>query len=407
MTAGKLKIAMLSAHSCPVGTLGAKDTGGMSVYIRELAVELGKQGHLVDVYTRVHDPRDPQIIRLGQNARLIHLKAGEDGALHKLALYSYLPEFTCHLENFRKQEGIQYDLVFSHYWLSGWVGEYLQRWWHVPHFIMFHTVGAIKNTFGIGEEAPELRLETEKNLAQNCRLVIASTGKEKIDLVHHYGASPERVSVVPCGVNLELFQPQDKELSRQQLGIGDDQVVLFVGRIEPLKGIDRLLQAVSSLQNGHRPRLVIVGGDSYSQAEIARLEELSRRLGITESVTFQGMVKYEQMPLFYSAADVCVVPSYYESFGLVALESLACGTPVVASDVGDMKNIILQGETGYVVAGNAPAKLADKIARLLSRPPLDTEAIRDSVSRFSWSNIAEAVTKEFRSVLASYLAPVP
>jgi len=138
-----------------MGNLGARDTGGMSVYIREVARELGKQGLLVDVYTRVHDPKDGQIVKLGQNARLIHLRAGEDEDIHKLAVYLHLPEFACNLENFRKNNGLQYDLIFSHYWLSGCVGEYLKCWWNVPHVTMFHTLGAVKNAIGIGEDEPE------------------------------------------------------------------------------------------------------------------------------------------------------------------------------------------------------------------------------------------------------------
>jgi len=228
---------MLSAHSCPVGNLGAKDTGGMSVYIRELAHELGKQGHMVDVYTRVHDPKDPQIINLGQNARLIHLRAGENETIHKLAVYPYLPDFACNLENFRKNNHLQYDLVFSHYWLSGWVGRYLQKWWNVPHTIMFHTLGAVKNTFGIGEDEPELRIETERDLARDCHHIIAATEREKEELIRYYDASPERISIIPCGVNLELFQLMDKERVKQQLGF-EGKIILFVGRIEPLKGME-------------------------------------------------------------------------------------------------------------------------------------------------------------------------
>jgi len=410
MVTNQLKIAMLSAHSCPVGNLGAKDTGGMSVYIRELARELGQQGHLVDVYTRIHDPRDPQIISLGQNARLIHLKAGEDETIHKLAVYSHLPDFACNLENFRKQEVLQYDLVFSHYWLSGWVGKYLQQWWHVPHIIMFHTVGAVKNTIGIGEDEPELRLETERDLAQNCHYIIAPTDKEKDSLVEHYGALPGRIGVVPCGVNLELFQLMDRGLAKKQLGFADERIILFVGRIEPLKGIDQLLKAMPYLHHGQRPRLVIIGGDKQSEQEMERLWQLSRDLDIEDSITFLGLIKYEQMPDVYSAADVCVIPSYYESFGLVALESLACGTPVVATDVGDLKSIAQEGKTGYIVAENSPQELSGKIASLLSWPHPDTKArlaIRASVDRFSWSKIAQSITREFRRVLAKYLIPVP
>ena len=400
---------MLSAHSCPVGTPGARDTGGMSVYIRELACELGKQGLSVDVYTRIHDPKDNQIVELGQNARLIHLKAGEDESIHKLAVYSHLPDFACNLESFRKQNGLQYDLVFSHYWLSGWVGEYLQRWWNVPHVMMFHTLGAVKNAIDTGEDEPELRLETERELARNCHRIIATTEKEKGELILHHDASPDRVSVIPCGVNLELFQPVDKEIARQRLGFDDDQVILFVGRIEPLKGIDQLLRAMPYLQNDQKPRLVIIGGDEYSQPEVERLQRLSRDLHIESSVTFLGVVKHEELPFFYSAANVCVVPSYYESFGMVALESIACGTPVVATDVGDLKNIIRQGETGYVVTDNAPHRLADKIALLLSNSSPDTKSaltIRASVTGFSWPNIARTIIREYREVLSNYSVPV-
>jgi D-inositol-3-phosphate glycosyltransferase len=358
---------MLSAHSCPVGNLGAKDTGGMSVYVREIARELGKQGILVDVYTRVHDPKDNQIVELGQNARLIHLRAGEGKDMHKLAVYPYLPDFVGNLENFRKHNNLRYDLVFSHYWLSGWAGKYLQRWWNVPHVMVFHTLGAVKNAIGIGEEEPELRIETEMHLTKNCHRIISTTEREKADLI---------------------------------LGFGDGKSLLFVGRIEPLKGIDRLLQAMTYLQNGHGLRAVIIGGDGNSCDEVERLQRLSRELHIEDSVTFLGMIKHEKLPCFYSAATACVIPSYYESFGLVALESIACGTPVVATNVGALKSIIHQGETGYVVMDDTPRSLADKIALLLSSPDArSAPSIRASVTRFSWSNIAQQIINE---VLASY-----
>lgn len=408
MVAGQLRIAMLSAHSCPVGTLGAKDTGGMSVYIRELAGELGKQGHSVDVYTRVHDPKDPQIVTLGQNARLIHLRAGDE-EINKLDVYNYLPDFISNLESFRQNNNLQYDLIFSHYWMSGWVGQRLQQYWGVPHIIKFHTLGAIKNTFDIGEREPELRIETERELVRNCQRIIASTGQERQELLRHYGAATERVSIIPCGVNLERFQPVDKKTARQQLGLPDDKVILFVGRIEPLKGITRLIEAMPHLQNGHKPRLIIIGGDKNSQSEMERLQSLCHELRIADSVSFPGMIKQEKLPYYYSAADTCVVPSYYESFGLVALESLACGTPVVATDVGDLKHIIRQGETGYVVTDNNPRHLADKIALVLSKPSADngnTLSIRASVSQFSWSNIAETIIRECHVVLADYFATV-
>ena len=409
MPVDQMRIAMLSVHSCPVGNLGAKDTGGMSVYIRELAHELGEQGHSVDVYTRVHDPRDHQIISLGQNARLIHLEAGEIEDIHKLVVYSYLPDFACNLENFRKHNDLRYDLIFSHYWLSGLVGEYLQQRWNVPHITMFHTLSAVKNTIGVGEDEPELRIETERDLTRDCHRIIAPTDRERENLILHYGALPEKIGVVPCGVNLEQFKPVSKESARKYLGFGNDKIILFVGRIDPLKGIDKLIKAIPYLQNIQGLRLVVIGGGEHSQREIEQLQKLACNLNIQDSVTFLGLIKHEQLPYFYSAADVCVVPSYYESFGLVALESLACGTPVVATDVGNLKYSIRQGETGYVVTDNAPHRLAEKIALLLSKPSTDTESalsIRASVSRFGWPSIAEAIIRECQLVLANYLAHV-
>lgn len=403
----QLRIAILSVHSCPLGNLGARDTGGMNVYIRELAGELGKLGHKVDVYTRIHDSKDSQIANLGQNARLIHLKAGDDEDVHKLVLYSYLPDFACNVENFRKENGLKYDLIFSHYWLSGWIGKTLQQWWHVPHIVMFHTLGAVKNAIGIGEDDPELRMETERELAQSSHRIIASTEREKSALVQYCGASPGRISVIPCGVNLRLFQPVDREIARQELGLNSNRVILFVGRIEPLKGIDRLIRAFSYLPHANGLKLLIAGGDDSSQQEVQGLKELSHKLHIEDSVTFLGLIKQERLPYFYSAADVCVLPSYYESFGLVALESLACGTPVVASDVGDLRKIIHEGETGYVARDNTPRHLAEKIALLLARSNHDAssaQSIRASVAGYSWSNVAGAIVNECQQVLADCVA---
>lgn len=409
MSVNRLRIAMLSVHSCPVGNLGARDTGGMSVYIREVARELGRQGHHVDVYTRVHDPADPRIVDLGRNARLIHLEAGPEETMHKLVLYSHLPDFTCNLESYRRNSGLRYDFVFSHYWLSGWVGRYLERWWQVPHITMFHTLGAVKNSLGIDEDEPELRIVNETVLAQNCHRIIAATEREKDDLARRYGASPDSISVIPCGVDLELFQPIEREIARHKLGVEDAKMILFVGRIEPLKGVERLISAIPSLWDTERVKLMIVGGDEYSRQEINRLRRMSFDLGIEDSVTFSGMVDQKQLPCYYSAADVCVVPSYYESFGLVALESLACGTPVVATDVGHLKNLVKHGETGYIVASNTPQHLADGLSMFLSRPARDMEtalSVRASVANYKWADIAEKIAGQFQRMLEGRLAQV-
>lgn len=398
---------MLSIHSCPLGKVGGENTGGMSVYIRELAHELGRRGHLVDVYTRIHEPAHDEIAEIGQNVRLIHLKAGEK-EIEKLAIYYYLDDFAHNLENFRKQNGPRYDLIHSHYWLSGLTGKRLQQWWGIPHVMGFHTLGAVKNAIGIGEGEPDLRITAEKELVRDCHRIIASTMKGKKDLIDYYDASPETISVIPCGVNLDLFRPIGRETARCYLGLKEERIILFVGRIIPLKGIDNLLKAMTYLERKEGIKLIVIGGDEHSQTEVERLKDLSRSLKIQESVIFLGLVKQEILPFFYSAANLCVVPSYYESFGLVVLESLACGTPVVATRVGGAESVIRHGETGYVVRNNDSCHLADKIALLLSTPNggTDVGTVRASVVNYSWSNVTEAILAEYRSVLRDFSARV-
>jgi D-inositol-3-phosphate glycosyltransferase len=409
ITDNKLKIAILSAHSCPVGDLGAKDTGGMSVYIRELARELGQKGHTVDLYTRVHDPADPRVESLAQGVRLIHLKAGSESKIQKMDVYFSLPEFVFNLESYWNDNSLKYDIVFSHYWISAMVGRYLQKVHRIPFISMYHTLGAVKNAIGIGEGEPALRILSETETIRDSRRIIVATEKEKNDLVHYYNARPEKIGVVPCGVNMELFRPVDKTFARRSLDIKDEKILLFVGRIDPLKGIGQLLKTIPLLKNQGGLKLVIIGGDENSKADVEELKKISVELGIGDKVIFQGLIKQDRLPYYYSAADICVVPSYYESFGLVPLESLACGTPVVATDVGDLRNIIRQGETGYIVADNSPEKLAAGIDSFLSKPVRDAEsilAIRASVGRFDWANIAEKVALEMQAVLDKWLAPV-
>ncbi len=395
------KIAILSVHSSPLGQPGVGDTGGMSIYIRELTRSLAKQGHIVDIFTRVQDPVTPEIIDLAPGARQIHIHAGEPADIDKLLVYNHAPDFACKVESFRKQHDLSYDIVFSHYWISGIAGEYLQVWWQVPHLVMFHTLGAMKNAIGIGEDEPDLRLEEEKQIAGYCHRIIAATAKEKAALNLYYDVPPEKVSIIPCGVNLELFQLRNKITARRKLGLDDGKIILFVGRVERLKGIDKIIQALPCLED-IKSRLVVVGEDGNRPGEIKNLKTLAEKLGVADRVTFTGLVAYEKLPDYYNAADVFVFPSYYESFGLAPLESLACGTPVVANRVGDLVNIIREGKTGYVLPDNAPERLAEKIALVLRAQTEDTAdrlSVRSSVLRFGWQNIASAVLDELQKLI--------
>ncbi|MBW2064203.1 MAG: glycosyltransferase [Deltaproteobacteria bacterium] len=398
-----MRIAMLSLHSCPLGKLGSENTGGMSVYVRELSRELGKRGHYVDVFTRSHGPGHAPVMPLGDRARLIHVRAGAEKELDKTSIWKQVPEFVRNVERFRVGSGAHYDLVHSHYWLSGWAGRSLASFWRVPHVMMFHTLGMVKEAT-MGSREPLLRIPCEKSLIKNSNLIIAPTEREKDLLLRYYGASTENIRVIPCGVNLELFRTIEKDFARDYLGFNGEQIILFVGRIVPLKGIDRLLSALACLKQRDRLRLLVIGGDEQCRMEVERLRNLSENLRIKDSVTFLGLVEQEMLPYFYSAADLCVFPSYYESFGLVALESLACGTPVVATDVGDMRNIILEGKTGYVVHDNDPGSLADKIALLLSLSKAKAkaiESIKSSIARYSWDNIAGVIMREYGRITAN------
>jgi D-inositol-3-phosphate glycosyltransferase len=269
---------------------------------------------------------------------------------------------------------------------------------------MFHTLGEVKSRSRISEWEPDERIQAEERIAQGADRIVAAGRDEKELLVRLYGARPENIAVVPCGVNLDLFQPVAKGDARKELGLRDDQrILLFVGRIEPLKGIDILLGAAAQLEAEHDFSVFVIGGDNTArEGEMAHLRDLARRLGIAERVRFLGAVDHERLPLFYSAADVCVVPSFYESFGLVALEAMACGTPVVASRVGGLAGTVRDGETGYLIPWRCPEPFAERIELLLGNEELRTAfgtAARETVERFRWANVAEAVLALYREMI--------
>jgi len=401
-----LSIAMFSVHSCPVGELGTKDTGGMNVYVRELAAQLGNRGHRVDIYTRVHDPDDSQVIHLNDNARVIHLKAGNNGHMHKLAIYPYLGDFTGALKNFVARRNLRYDLIHSHYWLSGQVGRWAQSRWNTPHMVMFHTLGAVKNTTGVGSKEPLLRIKTERQLVAHCDRIIAATAREKTELTRFYGAEPQKMRVVPCGVNLDLFRPVEKAYARKRLGFnGNEKIILYVGRFAALKGIDRLLKAMTHLHDLPDLKLVIIGGDGNTAPEFIEFQRLSSELGLNDRIVFAGRLEQDELPQYYSAADLLAVPSYHESFGLVALEALACGTPVVATEVGAMDSVICEGKTGCVVADSRPPAFAGAIRDFVSKPLGEMESvdsIRASIRQFNWPNVADAMIAEYERMLGDY-----
>ncbi len=405
------RIAILSYHTSPLAPLGGRETGGLNVYVRELARELAERGHYVDVFTRRAGAAAPETEPIAASgfARLVHIDAGPAAYEAKAMLPEYLDQFVAGVLAFAEREGVTYDVIHSHYWLSGVAGERLKARWHVPHIAMFHTLGEVKNRARVSEIEPGPRIDAEHAIAALAdRIVVASHDEQQL-LVRLYGADADHIAVVPCGVNLDLFQPIDKDDARRQLGLhDDDRILLFVGRIEPLKGVDILLGAAAQLEATGDCFVIVVGGESAAQdGEMAHLRSLASRLGIAERVSFLGAVDHERLPLFYSAADVCVVPSFYESFGLVALEAMACGTPVVASRVGGLAGTVRDGETGYLIPWRCPEPFAERLELLLGNEELRRamgQSAREAVEHYRWGNVAEAVLGLYRDVIENTVA---
>lgn len=392
---------MLSVHSSPIGPLGTSDTGGMSVYVRELARCLGAAGHHVDIFTGAGG-RIPET-HLYPNVRLIHL-AITSGEPAKNKWPELLPRVFDALDAYVRHHHRNYDIIHSHYWLSGVVGAMAQARWRRPHVIMFHTLGEVKNT-APGEIESQIRIAHEQWLAMAADRIIVAAPREEDNLIRFYHARSSRIGVIPCGVNLDLFRPADRTASRRLLGLSPDaDIVLYVGRFAPLKGLDRLLSAFKLLRfRFPRLQLMIVGGDGPQAASSRSLTALTRRLAISDAVRFAGRVEQPELPPYYNAADLLVLPSHYESFGLVVLEALACGTPVVAAPVGAVESIIREGLNGIVLGSNDVPAIAEGIARMLIRSAdrrLDSRQIRTTAEPYGWPRMAAAVAQAYEDLLA-------
>ncbi len=396
-------IAVVSVHTSPLARPGTRDSGGMNVYIRELSREMARRAHTMDIFTRRTDASTPEVVALDERTRVVQVTAGPFAA-GKAAVRRHLPAFLRGVLAFQDREGRSYDLVHSHYWLSGWVGQALKAHWGVPHVIMFHTLGEAKNRAHLSEHEPTYRIAGERLVAQGADRIICASASERELLVNLYGVSPQRVSCVPCGVDTDRFRPLSRAGARRRLGLPPGEpLVLFVGRIEPLKGIDILLGAAAQLEGGFR--LLVVGGDARDADRKAELALLAQELGIGQRVTFQDAAPHSELPLYYNAADVCVVPSYYESFGLVALEAMACGVPVVASSVGGLRETVRDGQTGYLVPWRCPEPFAERLDLLLSNEPLRRSLGREAraaVVRFRWSEVAARVEDIYHQMVSQY-----
>jgi len=394
-------IAMLSMHTSPLDMPGStRDAGGLNVYINQLTRELGQSQNTIDIFTRQTNKHTPKIVQITPQVRVIHIQAGPSAPVQKHELYQYLTDYTQHIDEFRCIENTHYDVLHSHYWLSGAAALLLAHKWAIPHITMFHTLAHLKQLANPDEKEPFIRLEMERRLIQQADYIIASTNDERTQIIRHCGATPGQVRVIPCGIDLKLFKPQDQQQARIKLGLGQrEPVLLFVGRLDPFKGPDLLLRSAAMMEE--KAQIVIVGGKSSQDKDSQPLKELAAQLKISKRVHFIDAQPQYKLPVIYSAADVTVVPSYHESFGLAAVESLACSTPVVATRAGGLTTVVQNNQTGFLVP-RCPGFFAERLDSLLQNPSLLKKmsmAARPSVLQFSWKIVANMVENMYEDVM--------
>ncbi len=387
------RIALISFHTSPLATLGGKDTGGMNVFVRETAREFARRNIEVDIFTRSQSAQTLRIDpRIAPNARVVNVPAGPEAPVPKQSLLQYAPAFAdwmCDFVTGEKHGGISashltsstpgYDVIHAHYWLSGLVADSLRRCWGTRFAQTFHTLAKLKNEIA---QRPQ-EMESEERLKSECYLcatadrLTANTTVEERQLARFYGADVSRVRIVPPGVDISRFHPIEQAYAKSVIGAPQHhRIILFAGRIEPLKGIDTLFRAIALLKSQADSAfddlcVIVIGGDPSEQGrrdneEMARLHELRSELGLNDLITFLGARDQETLQFYYAAADCLVMPSHYESFGMVALEAMACGTPVIASDVGGLSQLVRHNHTGLRVPSKDPLALANAVRKLLS-----------------------------------------
>ena len=396
-------LAVLSLHTSPLVQPGSGDSGGMNVYVRELVSSLAQAGVESEVYVRRWDERLPEVVEVEPGFRVVHVPAGPEG-LAKEKLPDIVEEFTDRVEARLRDRG-DVDALHANYWLSGLAGHQLKHRLDLPLVSTFHTLARVKAE--TGDHEPQGRADAETEIIGCSDAILASCPAEANQLIELYGATPERIELVPPGVDHAFFSPGDRRGARQALGLGDGPVLLFVGRIQPLKGVDVAIAALGLVRR-RDAQLVVVGGPSGLEGdrEMAHARDLVAQLGLTDRVRFVPPQPHHLLSTYYRAADVCVVPSRSESFGLVALEAAACGIPVVAAAVGGLRTLVRHGETGFLVDERDPAVYAARIDEVLDDPGLATvlgAQARELAAGYTWSTTAARLRRLYADLTARSL----
>jgi len=409
------RVAMLSVHTCPLAVLGGKKTGGMNVYVRELSRELGRRGIKVDVFTRSQNPCVPHINEmLGENARVIHIPTGPETPLDPDQVYPYLPQFVENVLAFAAREKLHYDVIYSHYWLSGVAAHALREAWGTPVAQMFHTLSIMKERIANKPADRPLGLRDfgEADIMSWADRLIAATPAERSQMLWLYRANRRKIEIVPPGVDTTRFRPIPMDKAKQAIGVPSCQkMLLFVGRIEPLKGVDTIFEAMAILKRD-APHLLddlclsIIGGNpddpAGDNAEMERLKALRIEMGLDDLVMFLGAKDQDTLNYYYAASEALIMPSDYESFGMVALEAMASGTPVIASEVGGLAFLVQDDVTGYLVPVREPAALAVRIRTVLEDPTKRQQLAQNATQlaqEYAWPRIADRLLDIFAEMV--------
>lgn len=405
------RVAMLAVHTSPLARIGGPSAGGMNIYVRELARELAARGARVDIFTRQEREETPILTVLEPGVCLVALPCGPFGDVEKISLVPSLPLFAAAVDGWASENRRTYDLIHAHYWLSGIVGDALRCRWDVPLLMTFHTLAQAKNNVArsASENEATQRIVAERRLMHSVDAVMAFNPQEKAEMTWYYRAEPGKVCVVPAGVDTTRFQPGDRAEARRLLDLPpDDPVILFVGRIDPIKGIDVLVDALCGLRSEMwltaPPRLLLVGGGEGEPAFETLIGHAAAH-NLRDRIDFVGSVPHTDLPNYYRAADVVAVPSFYESFGLVAVEAMACGTPVVASRAGGLAFTVDDGQTGYLVPHNDPGALAAQLYAVLTDAPLQARLGAQATvaaQRFAWPVVASRVVHVYDRLIRGF-----
>lgn len=406
------RIALISEHATPLGIFGGVDSGGQNVYVGQLAKHLAAIGYDVDVFTRKDAADLREVVEWQQGVRIIHVPAGPATAIPKENLLPHMAEFTAFVVNWCRTQ-VAYDLVHANFWMSALVAANVKNILGIPFVVTFHALGRVRRLHqGVADQSPDERFEIEDRVVREADRIIAECPQDRDDLLHLYPADSQKISVIPCGFDPAEFWAIGKIRARLTLGLSlDEPIILQLGRMVPRKGIDNVIRAFAYLQKqgSQAARLLIVGGESevpdpQLTPEIGRLQAIAQELGIAARVTFVGRKGREILKYYYSAADVFVTTPWYEPFGITPIEAMACGTPVIGSDVGGVKFTVKDGETGYLVPPNDPELLAKRLSHLLNHPQLMSlfgrQSIRRSLDHFTWQKVTSAVAALYEEVLS-------